>query len=108
MVYQKQAEVETFTTSTKVWPNARNISTQLLTILLHDVATCVKWAGQTHAAFSTFLTQHVAVYVPQAPGTQQVDLVRMVCCSSCVNVAKPVQHHTTSKMLHEKLDRFQI
>ena len=27
---------------------------------------------------------------------------------SCVNVAKRVQHHATSKMLHEKFDRFQI
>ena len=26
----------------------------------------------------------------------------------CVNVAKRVQHHATSKMLHEKFDRFQI
>ena len=26
----------------------------------------------------------------------------------CVNVAKRAQHHTTSKTLHEKFDRFQI
>ena len=61
-------------TSLKAWPNARNISTQHLATLLHDVATYVERAGQTHTTFST---QHVDVYVPQPPGTQQVDLARM-------------------------------
>ena len=59
----------------KAWPIARNTSTQHLATLLHDVATFVERAGQTHATFST---QHVAVYVPRAPGTQQVDLARML------------------------------
>ena len=59
------------------WPNARNISSQHLATLLHDVATCVERGGQTHATFSSFSTQHVNVYVPQAPGGQEVDLTRM-------------------------------
>ena len=61
--------------SVKAWPNARNVSTQHLTTLLPDVATGVERAGQTHATFST---QHVDVYVPRAPGTQQLDLARML------------------------------
>ena len=60
--------------SIKAWPNARNTSKQHLATLMHDVATCVERAGQSNATFST---QHVDVYVPQAPGTQQVDLARM-------------------------------
>ena len=62
------------TISFKAWQNARNISTQHLTTLLHDVATSVERAGQTHATFST---QHVDAYVPQAPGAQPVNLARM-------------------------------
>ena len=58
------------TISFKAWQNDRNISTQHLTTLLHDVATC----GQQHATFST---QHVDAYVPQAPGAQPVNLARM-------------------------------
>ena len=61
----------------KAWPNARNMSTQHLATLLHDVATCVERGGQTHATFSLFSTQHVIVHVPQAPGAQEVDLTRM-------------------------------
>ena len=61
----------------KAWPNARNISTQHLATLLHDVATCVERGGQTHATFSSFSTKHVNVYVPQAHGAQEVDLRRM-------------------------------
>ena len=61
----------------KGWPNARNISTQHLATLLRDVATCVEWGGQTHATLSSFSTQHVNGHVPQAPGAQEVDLVRM-------------------------------
>ena len=38
----------------KAWPNARNISTQHLAILLHDVATCVERDCQTHATVSSF------------------------------------------------------
>ena len=52
----------------KAWRNTRKISTQHLTILLHDVATCVQRAGQTHATFETL---HVDVYDLQAHGTQQ-------------------------------------
>ena len=63
--------------SVKAWRNARNISTQQLATLLHDVATCVERAGQTHATFPSFSTQHVNVHVPQAPGAQEVDLTRM-------------------------------
>jgi len=37
----------------KAWPNARNISTQHLATLLHDVATVIERAGQTHATFIT-------------------------------------------------------
>ena len=46
----------------KAWPNARNISTQHLATLLHDVATCVEWTGQTHATYRNRVakrTQHV-------------------------------------------------
>ena len=48
----------------KAWPNAFNISMQHLTTLLHDVATCVEWAGQTHTKVSTFSMRPVDVYVP--------------------------------------------
>ena len=54
------------------------VASQILnSLLLHDVAACVERAGQRHATFSTFSTQHVDVYVPQAPGAKQVDLARM-------------------------------
>ena len=46
----------------KAWPNACNISTQHLATLLHDVATCVEWTGQTHAIYCNRVakrTQHV-------------------------------------------------
>ena len=36
------------------WPNARNISTQHLPALLHDVATSVERGGQTHGIFIIF------------------------------------------------------
>ena len=36
----------------KAWPDACNISAQHVTTFLHDVATCVKRADQTHATFS--------------------------------------------------------
>ena len=65
------------TPTLKAWPNARNISTQHLVTLLHDVATCVERGGQTHATFSSFSTQHVNVHVPQVPGAKEVDLTRM-------------------------------
>ena len=71
IIYMKKFEMN------KAWPNARNISTQHLATLLHDVATCVARGGQTHATFSSFSTQHVNVHVPQAPGAQEVDLTRM-------------------------------
>ena len=61
----------------KPWPNAHNVSTQHLATLWHGVATCVERGGQTHATFSSFSTQHVNVYVLQAPGTQEMDLTRM-------------------------------
>ena len=56
----------------KAWRNTRKISTQHLTILLHDVATCIERAGQTH------VTLHVDVYDLQSHGTQQVDLALAV------------------------------
>ena len=46
----------------KAWPNARNVSTQHLATLLHDVAACVEWTGQTHATYRNRVakrTQHV-------------------------------------------------
>ena len=62
----------------KAWLNAPNVSTQLLTTLLQDVAICVERAGQTLTIFSTFSTQHVDVYVPQSAGTQQAELASML------------------------------
>ena len=51
-------------------------------------------------------SQHVAVYEPQAIASGlSAHALAQQCC---VNVAKRVQHHATSKMLHEKFDRFQI
>ena len=93
----------------KAWPNAPNISTQHLATLLHDVATCVEWAGQTHETFSTFSTQAMSMFICPWPrratsGPSAHALVQQCC----VNVAKREQHHVTSKMLHEKFDRFQI
>ena len=61
----------------KAWPNARNISTQHLATLFHDVETCVEQGGLTHPTFSSFSTKDVNVHVPQAPGAQEVDLTRM-------------------------------
>ena len=40
-----------FACAVKAWPNARNISTQHLATLLHDVATAIERACQTHATF---------------------------------------------------------
>ena len=40
-------------------------------MMLHDVATCVERGGQMHATFPAFSTQHVNIYVPQAPGAQE-------------------------------------
>ena len=95
--------------SLKALPNARNISTQHLATLLHDVATCVERAGLTHATFSTFSTQYVDVYVPQAPGAQQSGpSAHALVQQRCVNVAKRVQNHAIFKMLHQKFDRFQL
>ena len=71
----------------KAWPNALNISRQHLATLLHDVATCVERGGQTHATFSSFSTQHVDVYAPQAPGAQQ---------------SGPSAHAPSAKMLRER------
>ena len=74
-------------------------------------------------------TQHVDVYVPQAPVAQQVDVARMPLCinfawswpfsspeAASLSVStknndlwqQRVQLHATFKMLHEKFDRFQI
>ena len=85
----------------KAWPNARNISTQHLATLLHDVAICAARGGQTHATFSSFSTQHVNV----ARSGPNAHALAQQCR---VNVVKRVQHHATTKMLHEKCDRFQI
>ena len=86
----------------KAWPNARNISTQHLATQLHDVATCVERAGgQTHATCRCLCAP--------APGAQQSGpSAHALVQQCCVNVAKRVQHHATSKMLHEKFDPFQI
>ena len=70
-------KIQSFWKIVKAWPNARNISTQHPATLLHDVATCAARGGQMHATFSSFLTQHVNVHVPQAPVAQEVDLTRM-------------------------------
>ena len=68
---------QVLTFSIKTWPNVRNISTQYLATLLHDVATCVACGGQMHVTFSSFSRQHVNVYVPQAHGALEVDRTRM-------------------------------
>ena len=92
----------------KDWPNARNISTQHLATLLHDVATCVARGGQTHATFSSFSTQHVNV-IAFGPWRARSGPNAHALAQQCrVNVVKRVQHHATSKMLHKKFDRFQI
>ena len=50
-------------------------------------------------------SQHVAVYEPQAIASgPSAHALAQQCC---MNVAKRVQHHAISKMLHEKFDRFQ-
>ena len=85
----------------KAWSNACNISTQHLT-LLHDVATCVERAGETHAPFSTQQCVAGPWYATSGPST---DALVQQCR---VNVAKQVQHRTTSKMLYEKFDRYEI
>ena len=69
------------TNDIKAWPNARNISTQHLATLLHDVATCVERGGQNACNVPSFSTEHVNVHVPQAPGAQEVDLTRMPWCN---------------------------
>ena len=77
----------------------------LSSLLLHDVATCVGMAGHTRATFST---QH-KFWMFMCPwhatnGTSTHALVQQ--CR--VNEVKRVQHQTSSKMLLEKFDRFQI
>ena len=51
-------------------------------------------------------SQHVAVYEPQAIASgPSAHALAQQCC---MNVAKRVQHHAISKVLHEKFDHFQI
>ena len=59
----------------KASPDARNISAQHLKTYCVMLRHVLKGAGQTPAKFST---QHVDVYDPQTPTTQQVDLARML------------------------------
>lgn len=59
----------------KASPDARNISAQHLKTYCVMLRHVLKRAGQTPAKFST---QHVDVYDPQTPTTQQVDLARML------------------------------
>ena len=66
-----------------VWPNARNIF-----IIFNATRQCSCAPGPWRARSG-----------PNAHALAQ---------HCCVNVAKRVQHHATSKMLYEKFDRFQI
>ena len=90
------------------------------------------WAkrpGQTFATFQRNILQHCCMMLPQVlnePARRTQHFQRnmwMLMCSwqatsgpsahalvqlCCVNVAKQTDHRTTSKMLHEKIDRFQI
>ena len=69
--------------SVKAWPNARNILD-----IFNATCQCLCAPGPWRATSG-----------PSAHALVQ---------QCCVNVAKQVQHHATSKMLHEKFDRFQI
>ena len=83
-----------------------NISTQRLATLSQDVATCVEWAGQTHATSSTFSTQVMSMFIcpcpwraPSGPSAHALVQQCQTRTTSCI---------ATSKMLHEIFDRFQI
>ena len=83
----------------KAWSNACNISTQHLATLLHDVATCVERAGQTHATCRCLCAQ--------GPGAQLLELALMPFVQQCcMNLVKRVQHHATSKMSTRKMRPF--
>ena len=88
----------------EAWPKARSISAQHLTTLLHDVATCVERGGQTHATFSSCQCS----WTPGPWRARSGPSAHALMQQCCVNVAKRVQHHATSKMLHKKFDSFQI
>ena len=65
------------------WPNARNIS-----IIFNATCQCS--------------------CVPGPWGARSGPNAYALAQQCCVNVAKRAQDHATSKMLHEKFDRFQI
>ena len=99
----------------KAWPNARNIC--------NIVAWCcdnywTRWpnARNTHHNMSLFMSPR-PLALGRRPKISIEDFewyrasgpsAHVLAQKCCVNVAKRVQHHATSKMLHEKFDRFQI
>ena len=58
------------------WPNARNISTQHLATLLHDVATCVEWTDQKHATYPTWVAKRTQHVVPKNVARCFVEMLR--------------------------------
>ena len=60
----------------KAWPNARNISTQHLATLLHDVATSVEWTGQTHATYRYRVAKRTQHVVPNKIARSCVEMLR--------------------------------
>ena len=76
----------------KAWPNARNISTQHLATLLHDVVTCVERGGQTHTTFSSFFNATCQCLCAPGPWRERSGPnAHALTQQCCVNVAKRVQ-----------------
>ena len=90
-------EIDNFLMSEKAWPNVRNISTQHLTTLLHDVATSRPSARNISNATCGCWCVPGPWHATIGPSTHA--LVQQCC----VNVAKQTQHRTTPKMLHKKI-----
>jgi len=76
------------------WPNARNIH--------HNMSLFMSPRPLALGCRPKISMENFEWY--RASGPSAHALVQQCC----VNVAKRVQHHATSKMLHEKFDRFQI
>ena len=60
----------------QAWPKARNISMQHLATLLHDVATCVEWTGQTHATYRKRVAKRMQHAVPNNVARCCVEMLR--------------------------------
>ena len=93
----------------KACPNARNILTQHLATFV--ARGCDKWWSGWPNARNIRNIFNATCHCLCAPGPWRATSwpsAHALLQQCCVNVAKRVQHHATSKKLREKFDRFQI